>query len=162
MTLYKLKLFRAVLKIWGNIVGAEENVYLLFYRFWRYVSSVWIRRPSPRRPWPQVRWGVWRAQRGSSPLPLYSGSQRLTAVGTLPRLPAKHPSVSAGTIRAQVKRSSSDARLPHAPARKQSHPPRDRCVPSPLRPVTKKDRKWFLPTGMIRPTQQKTLMGSFA
>lgn len=33
MTLYKFKLFRAVLKIGGNIVGAEENVYLLFYRF---------------------------------------------------------------------------------------------------------------------------------
>lgn len=106
--------------MWGNIVCAEKDAYLLFYRFWRYASSAWIRRPFPRRPWPQVRWAVCRLLRGSSPLPLSSGWRRLAAVGSLPPLPAKPPSVSAGPIHAQVKRSSCDARLPHAPARKQS------------------------------------------
>lgn len=42
------------------------------------------------------------------------------------------------------------------------HPSRDRCVPSPLRPVTENNRKWFLLTGIIRPTQQKTLMRTFS
>lgn len=118
--LIRLKLVRPEIKA-KRIVGAERHNYLLFYRFWRCASSVWTRRPSPRRPWPRVRWGVCRIQRGRSPRPPDSGSRRLAAVGPLPRLPADHPSVFAGSISAQVKkRSSSDALLPHAPSRQRT------------------------------------------
>lgn len=165
-----LKLFWPVIKSKRNVVGAERHNWLLFYRFWRCASSVWTRRPSPRRPWPRVRWGVCRIQRGRSPQLQDSGIGRLAAVGPLPRLPADHPSVSAGSIRAQVKkRSSSDAPRPHAPSRQRTvillH---TAAFHLPLRPVAE-NLEWFLPTVVIRPTQREiknnnkeTLKGRFA
>lgn len=146
-------MFRPEIKAKNN-VGAERHDYLLFYRFWRCASSVWTRRPSPRRPWPRVGWGVCPIQRGRSPRPPDSGSGRLAAVAPLPRLPADHPSVFAGSIRAQVKkRSSSDAPLPHAPSRQRTvillHTAASHL---PLRPVTE-NREWVLAVVVIRPRQ---------
>lgn len=140
-------MFRPEIKAKKN-VGAERHNYLLFYRFWRCASSVWTRRPSPRRPWPRVRWGVCRIQRGRSPRPPDSGSGRLAAVGPLPRLPADHPSVLAGSISAQVKKSSSSDARPFSP--KNRHPPTHRRVPSP--PETRDWKPGMVSSGSGDPT----------
>lgn len=135
-----LKLFRPEIK--QKNVGAERHNFLLFYRVWRCASSVWTRRPSPRRPWPRVRWGVWRIQRGRSPRPPGPGSGPVAALGPLPRRPADHPSVFAGSTSAQVKkRSCSDAPLAHAPSRQRT------VIPHTSPPET---RDWK--PGMVSPS----------
>lgn len=62
----------------GYICSLSFLIDRWIYRFWKYASSVLTRRPSPRRPWLQVRWGVRRTEQESWPPLLSSGSGHLT------------------------------------------------------------------------------------
>lgn len=58
-------------------------------RFWRCASSVLTRRPSPRHPWPQVKWDVPRTRKDCWP-PLPSSGSGGWSSSSLP-LPVEAP-----------------------------------------------------------------------
>lgn len=133
------------------------------YRFWKYASSVLTRRPSPRRPWFQVRWDVPWTEQESWPLLLPFGSGQMT--GDSPMSSSLLPLSPAGSCysdlpyswshHGQVKKSLPDVSHPQSPTRQKTVPEQHVASHLPLRSGAETSQGTdFFPTGSNRSRSQ--------